>query len=65
MINRTGYKLRRPKWQWRKFLTPEEQDIIARADAAKSAWRQLNRDRAMITNRAIQRAKYAEAGGSK
>lgn len=52
-------KLRKPKWPWRKFLTDEECAILAQADSAKLRWAELNRDRAAITNRAIQRAKYA------
>jgi hypothetical protein len=59
VINSTGYKRRQPKWPWRKFLTPQERAILARADAAKAEWLELNRERAGITNRAIQRAKYA------
>lgn len=50
---------RQPKWPWRKFLTAEEKKILKRADEAKQRWLDLNRERAAITNRAIQRAKYA------
>lgn len=47
------------KWPWRDFLTDEEREILAKADAAKAEWTRLNQARASITNRAIQRAKYA------
>lgn len=50
---------KKPKWAWRNFLTKEEYEILLKADKAKSMWRNLNRERAAITNRAIQRAKYA------
>lgn len=50
---------RKPKWAWRKFLTAEEKKVLATSDAAKAKWLSLNRARAAITNRAIQRAKYA------
>jgi hypothetical protein len=55
------YEKRKPKWDWRSFLTPEEKSALARADKAKAAWLKLNKERASITNRAIQRAKYAAA----
>ena len=47
------------KLPWRDFLTAEEREILARADAAREEWQRLNVERASITNRAIQRAKYA------
>ncbi len=47
-----------PKWNWRAFLTEEEQAVLKLADGAKLQWLQANRERAAITNRAIQRAKY-------
>ena len=50
---------REKKWPWQDFLTDEERETIARADAAKAEWQRLNQARAGITNRAIQRAKYA------
>lgn len=53
------YKKRKPKWNWRAYLTADELAVLAAADKAKTAWLKLNRDRAGITNRAIQRAKYA------
>ena len=53
------YKKREPKWNWRSFLTEEEKAILLAADKAKAAWLKLNKERAGITNRAIQRAKYA------
>lgn len=52
------YQKRKPKWDWRSFLTPEEMAVLAAADEAKKAWLKLNKERASITNRAIQRAKY-------
>lgn len=54
-----AWKKREAKWPWRSFLTAEEKEILDRADAAKAEWINLNRERAGITNRAIQRAKYA------
>lgn len=53
------YEKRKPKWDWRAFLTAEEKTILVAADRAKAAWLKLNKERAGITNRAIQRAKYA------
>lgn len=50
---------KKPKWQWQRFLTTEEKSILDAAGAAKAAWLALNRERAAITNRATQRAKYA------
>ncbi len=50
---------REPKWAWRDFLTDDERLTLGRADAAKEEWLRLNKERAAITNRAIQRAKYA------
>lgn len=52
------YKPRKPKWRWRDFLTEEEKTTLSAADAAKREWLKLNKERAGITNRAIQRAKY-------
>ncbi len=52
------FKARKPKWPWRDYLTAEERGILSQADGAKKAWLQLNKERAAITNRAIQRAKY-------
>jgi len=57
----TMYEKRKPKWNWRSFLTSEEKVALASADKAKAAWLKLNQERATITNRAIQRAKYAAA----
>lgn len=56
-----AWKPRKPKWSWREFLTAEELEILQRADLAKATWLKLNKDRAAITNRAIQRAKYDHA----
>jgi hypothetical protein len=53
------YEKRKPKWDWRSFLTSEEKEVLVAADRAKGAWLKLNKERAGITNRAIQRAKYA------
>jgi len=53
-----GWK-RRPGWLWRDFLTDDERQLLADADAAKREWQRLNQGRAQITNRAIHRAKYA------
>jgi len=50
---------RKPKWKWRDFLTKEERAILRKADVAKAAWLFANKERAAITNRAIQRAKHA------
>ncbi len=52
------YQKRKNKWPWRDFLTEEEAETLALADAAKDEWKRLNKERALITNRAIQRAKY-------
>lgn len=52
-------RARKPKWDWRAYLTADETATLERADAAKAEWQRLNQTRAMITNRAIQRAKYA------
>ena len=53
------YEKATAKWPWRDFLTAEEAEILRKADAAKAKWLELNRDRATIQNRAIQRAKSA------
>lgn len=53
------YEKRKPKWDWREFLTADEKTILDAADKARAEWQKLNRQRAGITNRAIQRAKYA------
>ena len=50
---------RKGKWPWRDFLTLEERDKLSEAWDAKQHWLALNKERAAITNRAIQRAKYA------
>jgi hypothetical protein len=54
------------KWDWRSFLSVEEAAVIARSDAAlvrleKARQRyeqRFGRERQLIVNRAIQRAKY-------
>lgn len=45
--------------QWRDYLTPDERAELDKADDAKKRWQKLNRARAGIVNRAINRAKYA------
>lgn len=49
---------RKPKWDWRAHLTADEFAILEAADEAKARWLELNKERASVTNRAIQRAKY-------
>jgi hypothetical protein len=63
-IARNFYKPREPKWDWRGYLTPEEKAVLDAADAAKQEWQRLNKERASITNRAIQRAKYRKPSGT-
>lgn len=66
-----AWKPQRKKWDWRAFLTPQEAQIIADSDRAKRAIKvaqleygeKYQRDRMIIVNRAIQRAKYT-AGAS-
>jgi hypothetical protein len=57
------YEKRKPKWDWRAFLTAEEKAVLVNADRAKAAWLKLNKERAGITNRAIQRAIYSAKTG--
>ncbi|MEM1274463.1 MAG: hypothetical protein AAGF88_11640 [Pseudomonadota bacterium] len=52
------FERKKPKWPWRDFLTAAEAKTLADADEAKAEWQKLNAERAAITNRAIQRAKY-------
>jgi hypothetical protein len=54
-----AWKSKRSKWKWREFLTTDEKAALKQADQAKTRWLSLNRERAAITNRATQRAKYA------
>ena len=54
--------MKKRKIDWRKHLTPEERATVQEADQAKIAWLRLSPVRAMIVNRAIQRAKYRENG---
>jgi hypothetical protein len=61
----TRYEKRKPKWDWRAWLTLEELAVLTAADKAKAAWLKLNKERAGITNRAIQRAKYAAGSAGK
>ncbi len=51
-----SWEPRKPKW--RAYLTSSEKAQLAKSDLAKRAWLKLNKERAAITNRAIQRAKY-------
>lgn len=53
-----AFEKRSDKWPWREFLTEDEAATLERADRAKAEWQRLNAERASITNRAIQRAKY-------
>ena len=46
-------------WPRKDFLTVEESDIVAQAEAAKTKWLELAAQRSLIQNRAIQRAKFA------
>lgn len=59
------YEKRRSKWDWRSFLTADELAVLAAVDEAKKTWQKLNKERAGITNRAIQRAKYAAKSPAK
>lgn len=52
-------KSQRQAVPWREYLTKDERAELDRADEAKRRWQKLNRARAGIVNRAIQRAKYA------
>lgn len=53
------------KWPWRDFLTFEEKEKLVIAAEVKRHWEELNKDRAMIVNCAIQRAKYAARRAAK
>lgn len=60
MLTRPWRSARRPApWPWRDYLTREERATLAKIDAAKKHWAMLNRERGLIVNRAIQRAKFA------
>ena len=52
------WEKRAGKWPWRDYLTSGEANVLRLADIAKARWLALNKERAAITNRAIQRAKY-------
>lgn len=54
-----AWRRREPKWRWRDYLTAEETALLAKCDALKVKWQQLNKVRAGVVNRAIHRAKYA------
>jgi len=45
---------------WHKHLTQEEREELDKADKAKAVWMELNRGRAAIVNRVINRMKYRE-----
>ena len=47
----------RGKPHWYEHLTPNEAKTVARADAAKEIWLDLNAKRVVIMNRAVQRGK--------
>lgn len=59
-----AFERKQSKWDWREYLTDYERETLAKADEAKAIWSSLNGERASITNRAIQRARYAAAQGS-
>jgi hypothetical protein len=46
-------------WDWQSHLTARERAVVEAAAAAKRTWLELSRMRAVIVNRAIQRAKAA------
>lgn len=49
---------RESKIPWRHYLTAAEAETLRQAEEAKVRWAELNKERAAIQNRAIQRAKY-------
>lgn len=53
-----GEKMKRSKKEYLQYLTEEELAEVQAADDAKLHWLKLNRTRASIVNRAVQRAKY-------
>jgi hypothetical protein len=67
MRKSSGWKPKKDKWNWRKFLTVEEVDIIKVSDAALAALEKQRANynkkhgatRQFIVNRAIHRAKYS------
>lgn len=59
-----AWKPKKPKWDWRRYLTDGERETLKIADAAKREWQKLNHERASITNRAIQRAIYDAKPGA-
>jgi hypothetical protein len=46
------------KWNWRDYLLPHEAALIDAVEQAKANWLELNKSRASIKNRAVQRAMY-------
>lgn len=68
----TNWKPTRGKWPWRKFLTAEERAAIDMMDKLREPieeemreWaKKYNRDRFLIVNRAIHRAKHAAFKGT-
>ena len=69
MTKKTGWKSKRDRHTWRKFLTLEEADFIKETDIGlrrlemeRKAWnKKYGLDRQKIVNRAVQRARF-EAG---
>ena len=67
MRKNTGWKSQKDKWNWRKFLSAEEAEIIGVSDAIladlekqrKAHNKKYGGERQFIVNRAIQRARYA------
>jgi hypothetical protein len=66
-----AWESQRGKWDWQKYLTADEAAVIKEAHAARkkiqdaqNAYNKVfGRDVMMITNRAIQRAKYDAGNG--
>ena len=67
MRKSNGWKPKKDKWNWRKFLTAEEFEIIKVSDAALAVLEKQRENynkkhgatRQFIVNRAIHRAKYS------
>lgn len=65
-----AWKPRNKKWDWFAYCTEEERVVIRASEKAMSEIERLReryrknfaRDRQVIVNRAIQRAKHAELG---
>lgn len=54
-----SFTKRESKYDWRRFLTPDEKAVLEKADEAKARWLELNNSRRSIQNRATARAIYA------